>query len=226
MKITWLGQGGLLFEKDDYKIVIDPYLSDNVVTVNPKNYRRKPVDEKYLHIKPDVILITHNHLDHYDPVTLDYYMKNTDKNVEFIASFSSYNEGRKYGGDHNYILVHPQTEWTLKCGVKVTAVKAFHSEEYAVGYILEDGNKNYYITGDTLYNSEIFSFLPKDIYALFLPINGVGNNMNIKDAERFAKNVGARYTVPMHFGLFDNLDPKEFEGKNVIIPEYFKEIQF
>ena len=226
MKITWLGQGGFLFEKGDYKIVIDPYLSDNVVTVNPKNYRRVPVKEEFLHIKPDSILITHNHLDHYDPVTLDYYMKDTDKNVEFLGSYSSYNEARKYGGDHNYILVEPKTEWTLSCKVKVTAVKAYHSELYAVGYILEDDSKKYYITGDTLYNEDIFELIPKDIYCLFLPVNGVGNNMNMVDAERFAEKVNAKYTVPMHFGLFDNLNPTKFKGNNVIIPEYFKEISF
>ena len=40
MKIIWLGQAGLLFIKDDFKIMIDPYLSDSVKKINPKNYRR------------------------------------------------------------------------------------------------------------------------------------------------------------------------------------------
>lgn len=43
MKITWLGQAGLLFEKDNYKIMIDPYLSDSVEKINPQNYRRTKV---------------------------------------------------------------------------------------------------------------------------------------------------------------------------------------
>ncbi len=29
MQCIWLGQAGLLFEKDGYKIMIDPYLSDS-----------------------------------------------------------------------------------------------------------------------------------------------------------------------------------------------------
>ena len=36
MKITWLGQAGLLLEKGDFKIMIDPYFSDSVAKVNPK----------------------------------------------------------------------------------------------------------------------------------------------------------------------------------------------
>ena len=57
MKITWLGQAGLLFEIEDKTIVIDPYLSDSVAKVNPKNYRRFPVDETYLNIKPDMLIL-------------------------------------------------------------------------------------------------------------------------------------------------------------------------
>ena len=45
MKITWLGQAGLLFETDGKRILVDPYLSDSVRAINPKNYRRVPVDE-------------------------------------------------------------------------------------------------------------------------------------------------------------------------------------
>ena len=46
MKITFLGQAGLLFEKNGFKIMIDPYLSDSVEKINPKNYRRVPVEKK------------------------------------------------------------------------------------------------------------------------------------------------------------------------------------
>ena len=66
MKITWLGQAGLFIETCGLKIIIDPYLSDSVEKINPKNYRRTPVDEAFLKIKPDVIICTHNHLDHVD----------------------------------------------------------------------------------------------------------------------------------------------------------------
>ena len=32
---------------------------------------------------------------------------------------------------------------------------------------------------------EIFDDIPDDIYAVFLPVNGAGNNMNMTDAKRF-----------------------------------------
>ena len=49
--------------------------------------------------------------------------------------------------------------------------------------------------------------------------------MNFADAAAFAKRVGARYIVPMHFGLFDNLTATEFSVDNKIIPIPYKEIK-
>lgn len=37
MRITWLGQAGLLFETGGLKIVVDPYLSDSVAKLQPQN---------------------------------------------------------------------------------------------------------------------------------------------------------------------------------------------
>ena len=37
MKITWLGQAGLLFETNGKTILIDPYLSDSVAQIEPHN---------------------------------------------------------------------------------------------------------------------------------------------------------------------------------------------
>ena len=66
MKCTWIGQAGLLFDFDGVKIMIDPYLSDSVAAVNPANKRRMPVDETLWDIRPDVLILTHDHLDHTD----------------------------------------------------------------------------------------------------------------------------------------------------------------
>ena len=43
MKITYLGQAGLLFESEQAKVMIDPYLSDSVGKINPNKKRRLPI---------------------------------------------------------------------------------------------------------------------------------------------------------------------------------------
>ena len=223
MKITWLGQAGLMFETENKIILVDPYLSDNVKNFEPKNYRRVPIDESFLKINPDVIIITHNHLDHLDKETLKYYLT---ENVSclVLAPNGSWQELRKFGGNSNYVLFNNGTTWT-EGNVTFTAVKAEHSDPYAIGVIINAEGKNYYVTGDTLYNEQVFESLPNiEIEAVFLPVNGVGNNMNMKDAARFARRVNAKYTVPVHFGLFDTLTAENITLDNAVIPKLYENI--
>ena len=225
MKITYLGQAGLLFEKDGKKIIVDPYLSNSVVKVNPKNYRRQPIDESFLKITPDCIILTHDHIDHTDEETLVHYLgKETETPILVLGSRSAYKKVLPYKNGHNYVEFPPHTEWS-EFGLKFRSVKAEHSDFEAIGVIIEDNDKKYYITGDTLYNDDIFKDVPNDIYALFLPVNGVGNNMNMTDAKRFAEKVNPKYVIPFHIGLFDNLSAKDFDCDNKIIPEIYKEIK-
>ncbi len=223
MKITWLGQAGLLFETEKAAVMIDPYLSDSCGKLNPKSHRRVPVDEKLFDIKPDVMIFTHNHLDHFDPETVEKFI-GEETGITVLAPCSVWGEVRKMGGNNNYVQFDRHTRWT-EFGLSFTAVKATHSDAGAIGVIIDDGDKKYYVTGDTLYNSEIFADLPDDIYAVFLPINGVGNNMNMRDAADFAKKTGAKKVVPLHVGLFDTLSAEDFACDNKTIPEFYKEIK-
>ena len=45
MNVKWIGQAGLLIDTGRFKIIADPYLSDSVSKINPKNFRRVPADE-------------------------------------------------------------------------------------------------------------------------------------------------------------------------------------
>ena len=224
MKITWLGQAGFLLETDRLKIIIDPYLSESCLKLNPDLYRRMPVDEKYLEIEPDVIIITHDHLDHYDPDTLKNYL-NKNGGITVLSPASVFEKIIKFGNKHNYVKFDRHTEWSVG-DIRFSAVKAVHSDERAIGVIIETDGKKYYHTGDTLYNTEIFDDISDDIFALFVVVNGRGNNMNQADAERFAARIGAKYVVPMHWGLHDDLYPDSLNVNNIVIPEIYKEIIF
>ena len=223
MKITFLGQAGLLFEKDNLKIMIDPYLSDSVEKLNPQNYRRVPVDPELFKLQPDIMIFTHNHLDHYDPETICRFIT-SETNVIVLSPKSVWNEVRTIGGNNNYIMFNRHTSWTER-GITFTAVKAEHSDPDAVGVIIYDGYRKYYITGDTLYNEEIFKDIPSDIYAIFMPVNGKGNNMNMTDAAFFAKRIGAQKVIPLHTGMFDELNVEKFVCDRKIIPQIYKEIK-
>ena len=221
MKITWLGQAGLLFECPDAKIMIDPYLSDSVGKIDPSKHRRVPVKEEIFGIKPDIMVFTHDHLDHYDPETVERIITK-DTSITVLAPKSAWSKVRTIGGNNNFVSFNYNTVWSEK-SVRFTAVKAEHSDDYAIGVIIEYKGKKYYVTGDTLYNNSIFADLPSDIYALFLPVNGVGNNMNMTNAVEFCRKVKPQIAVPLHFGLFDSLDVSDFDY-NKIIPKMYEVI--
>ena len=224
MKVFWISQAGLIFEKDGFKIMIDPYLSDSVGKIDEKKHRRVDVPAELFDVRPDVMIFTHDHLDHYDPETVERFI-GKETSITVLSPASVCKEVRKFGGDNNYVLFNPHTSWT-EGGIRFTSVKAEHSDPYAIGVFIDDGENKYYVTGDTLYNEDIFSDIPDDIYAVFLPINGVGNNMNMTDAKRFCERIGARYAVPLHCGLFDTIDMNDFEVENKIIPDFYKEVTF
>lgn len=223
MTVFWLGQAGLLFEFNGVRVMVDPYLSNSVEKVEPKNYRRLPIDESYFDIKPDILILTHNHLDHTDPETLERLFSKHG-GICILASYNAWQTARKFGGDNNYIMFNRGTVWTEK-GIKFEAVYAEHSDDKAVGVIISYGGRNYYITGDTLYNKRVINDINIPVDVVFLPINGVGNNMNMTDAAHFAEEIKAKTAVPIHFGMFDSLNADDFNLKNRVIPEIYKEIK-
>jgi len=203
LKITWLGQGGFFFEGRDCSLMLDPYLSDSVRKSKGEAFRRLvPVEERFLSVNPDVLVLTHSHGDHADKETLAALLADS-RGIEVLSPSSVYYDVRKdYSESHNMVLFDRGTEWT-KSGVRIKAVKAIHSDPSPIGALFEMDGLRVYVTGDTLYGEEIFGDLGGGIDVLFVCINGKGNNMNIEDAVRFTRKVRPKIVVPMHWGMFE-----------------------
>ena len=223
MKITWIGQAGLYVETQGLKIIIDPYLSDCVGKIDARKARRVPVKEELFDIHPDVMIFTHDHLDHYDPETAERYLKQ-EKPFTVLAPIGCWRKARQNGGDHNYVMFDAGIEWT-EGDVRFCSVPAIHSDPDAIGVIIESEGKRIYVTGDTLYGRKVLDALPKDIDAVFLPVNGAGNNMNKADAARFAAACGAKTAYPIHVGMMDDLDASDFPFENKVVPVVYKEME-
>ena len=125
MKITWLGQAGLLFETDGKVILLDPYLSDSVERIEPHNRRRVPVDPRFLSLKPDLILLTHNHLDHTDPETLCHYLGEDSAVTVLIGPEGDFSpEEARLAVGHGFVPVHLGPSRLRTETAAVTAVTA------------------------------------------------------------------------------------------------------
>ena len=176
------------------KIIVDPYLSDSVEKIQPKNKRRVPVDGGFLKIKPDVLVLTHNHLDHTDPETLPHYLK-LRRFVPCACIEECMGRGAEIGGDHNYVMFNRRTLFSYG-DITFYSVRAQHSDLEAVGVIISAEGKIITSPEIRCTMTRFFADINRDIDVIFVPINGVGNNMNIKDAALFAKKAGAKRQYP------------------------------
>ena len=228
MKVTWLTHSGLLFENGRLTVMVDPYLSDSLSKTSEKYARRVSVDESVFDVEPDVVLITHSHPDHLDKKTLDRFLTGADKDVTVLAGGAAYDKLIELGYTQNIVLLSPHSVWS-EGGITFYSVKAEHGKEDAVGFILDDGEKTYYVSGDTLYNFDVIDdcldLVEDGVDYAFLPIGGQGNIMNAKDAADFAYEIGAKCAVPIHYGLFDSTDPDDFDFDDRMVIAPFEAVE-
>ena len=228
--VTWLGQCGLYIDTGNLRIMTDPYLSDYLQEVEgPAMRRLVPADPQYLSVTPDVVLLTHDHLDHTDLPTLKQLLLEASPTT-ILASRNAFKLVKGVcGKQHNYVLFDAGNEWT-QSGVHFKAMKAVHSDEFAVGALISTAEWSIYLTGDTLYNEQVISSVNVPVDLMFTVMNGKGNNMNAFDAARLAKRIQPKVAVPIHWGMFENYtdDPGVFceylKDSNIRshIPDFFK----
>lgn len=156
LEISFVGHGTLMFSFDGKVIHVDPWsqLTD---------YSKMP--------KADIILITHDHLDHLDPEAVEAIR--TDKSVVVLTEKC---EGRIAGG-----IVMKNGDVETVAGLKIEAVPAynivnmrsegnpFHPKGEGNGYVIAFGDKKVYVAGDTENTPEMKGL--QNIDVAFLPMN-------------------------------------------------------
>lgn len=194
LHITWLGQGGYLLDDGDTRICIDPYLSDAVEKVSGKK-RLYPPPIAPDRLQCDLIVCTHDHLDHLDPDLVTQ----TDPNQPFAGPDSCAAHLRQLGRNHVSPLNRGGT-LTLD-GFTLDAVFADHTAD-SIGLMVRHSGHTLYFSGDTLYNEqlkELTGFRPD---LTFICINGRLGNMNVQEAVRLTQALSPKVGIPAHYDLF------------------------
>ncbi|WP_067625427.1 metal-dependent hydrolase [Alicyclobacillus acidiphilus] len=195
MKITFHGQSCFLIEHEEYRIIIDPFLSGNQQAVIT------PDD-----VKVSYVLLTHGHADH----VLDAESIARANNATVIAP----NELAHYYGLKG-LQIHP-----LHIGGKhdfpfgrVKLTLAFHGSGMEidngfvyvgppVGYLLTMGGKTIYHAGDTGLFGDMK--LIGELNQIDLALLPIGDNftMGPEDALLAAEWLRAKKVIPMHYNTF------------------------
>jgi len=224
--IWYLGQVGFLLQHRGLTIAIDPYLSYSVDRLGdfPKNFWVRnyppPVAPNQLH-HVDLVLCTHDHLDHTDPETLRA-IATASPACRFAGPRVSVEEMKRAGiaADRMTILNEGQTFPFRDMIVEPIAAAHEDYETDADGfhrflsYLLRWDGMTFFHAGDTVATPQLSARLASEIIDVaFLPINGADDarrkvgvigNMDASSAACFASGQQIELVVPTHYDLYPN----------------------
>ncbi|PLR82330.1 metal-dependent hydrolase [Bacillus sp. V33-4] len=208
MKVSYHGHSVVKIETNHKTILIDPFINGNGLT-----------DLNVNDVKPDVILLTHGHGDHFGD-TVELAKRNNSlvvANAE-IATYLSWQGVQSHG-------MHIGGAYEFDFG-KVKLTQAFHGSSLMTenkeiiylgmpaGILFMAEGKTVYHAGDTALFSDmklIGERHPADV--AFLPI-GDNFTMGPEDAAYAAKLLDPKLVVPIHYNTFPPIkqDPERFIG--------------
>ena len=151
----------------------------------------------------DLLLLTHEHADHFEPESVKRIIERTNATVVAPAPCLE------------KLDINPRLKVEAKTGqefaargVKLKVTKAVHPQSlYPVGYVITMGAFSVYHAGDTYSYTGIEA--NKATVAL-LPIGGV-YTMDDNDAANACKLLKPKYVIPMHYGTFEELEQEAGE---------------
>ena len=188
VEIVPLGHASLRIAVGDTVIHVDPWS-------NVADYSMQP--------DADIVLVTHEHQDHFDPTALEAV---TGEGTTVIMDGPS---AAQYDGDATVLANGASLEVE---GVRVTAVPAYNVERMRDdgtpyhpkgdynGYLLEFGDLRVHIGGDTECVPEFADLGEVDVS--FLPIN-LPFTMPPEEAAECYRTMNPRVAVPYHQGDSD-----------------------
>ena len=206
--VRWLGQGGFLFNLGGHILAIDPYLSDSVQDSSDHFRRMAPPPVQPDMLGAEVIICTHDHLDHLDPDTL------CRTAAEVYAGPPSCLEHYEALGLRKEKLTRIGRGDIYHLGkARIMGVPANHTED-SIGVVIEFGGVKTYVTGDTLQDGALADIGCMGIDILLTCINGKLGNMNAIEAAALAKALPCKLAIPMHYGMFaeNTVDPNDFSA--------------
>jgi L-ascorbate metabolism protein UlaG (beta-lactamase superfamily) len=218
-----MGQHSFVVKLGETVIYFDPYLAPSAARQTPPLFRPEEVTNA------DLILCSHDHGDHIDPVALPVIAIASPR-APILTPRTATERIRELGiaADQHVPISSPET-YDFSGGT-VTAIKAKHEffEEDPklgfpyLGFIVEANGVTVYHAGDTVvYDGMLLTLQAWRIDVAFLPINGrdaeryrrhVIGNMTFQEAVDLAGELEVGLAVPTHYDMFPgNMeDPRKF----------------
>ncbi len=221
MKITFYGQLTCLIEAAGMRIVTDPYLSNSVDSELGK--RKYPVPITLNEIMPDIIAISHDHLDHLDPDTLVPFYRMRRRSFTLVPEPSA-DKIRGLGGDPVGMKAPSPAvlgDSFVLGDVKITALACAHTELHTdengnyreLSYVIEAEGKRVFFGGDmTMYEGLLETLVELSPDVMIMPVNGrdwfrtsrnLIGNIDSNEAAELAVRAKTKMFIPGHYDMYD-----------------------
>lgn len=202
--LWFLGQSGFVFRTGDITVAIDPYLGDSVRRSVPELVRKYPPPILAEHLRVDIFIVTHNHLDHLDPETIRPYRYKRE--TTFVSPRLAAIELAALGVRAENIVVVDSGILKEVRGIAIQGVYAVPNEPSVIdttGYKLTFPNgRSVYHSADTAFSEVLLNAVPQAEVALVC-INGKSGNLNPYEAAQVALRAQPLFALPHHHDLFE-----------------------
>ncbi|MBS3061140.1 MAG: metal-dependent hydrolase [Candidatus Diapherotrites archaeon] len=187
-------------------VLIDPFVGKTNGTIDFSCLETPKVKDSDLK-DIDLVLITHEHFDHFDPELIKRIVLENNACLVCHESLVQQLELPK-----RFVHAISTGEHVSLRGVDIVATDAHHPKAfYPMGYLVSGNGHTVFHAGDTDLLDD-FSKIKADV--ALLPIGGY-ETMDVVDAIRATKAMKPEIAIPMHYNTFKMIkaDPLEFKYK-------------
>lgn len=233
--LSWLGQSSVALRLAGTTVLIDPFLSPHPDRLVPPPFAATEAHGV------DVLLITHDHLDHLDERALPAIAA-ASPNAVILVPDEIVERVTELGVERARVRGLPSDGRAEIGAVRVDAVPACHGEGIGdayrlgpfLGYVVSASGVRVYHAGDTIVFDGLVERLQEiGVDLALLPINGrdaeresqgIVGNMDEREAAQLARDIEADAVVPLHWDMFAGNpgDPAAFVAAartTVIVPQ-------
>ena len=212
---AWIGHSTVVISIDGFIVVTDPVFSNRIgIGLGPVTLGLKRLVEPALTLaeipRPDLILLSHAHMDHFDLPSLRK-MEARETTVITAVNTSDLLRVKRYGAVH-------ELGWGQSMRVGPAMVRAFEVNHWGArmgrdtqrsynGYVIEVGRYRVVFGGDTAY-TDLFKKVrtSRAVDLAIMPIGAynpwIRAHCTPEQAVRMADDVGADFILPVHHGTF------------------------